>query len=147
MRTASAHELLEATGHQAGELALLGPIENDTAVPVLFTAPTASVPLAALRADLRVDVALVAAGVEDALDAVVPLLARLRDVHAACVVFQDTAKIAAPGDMLALGFEAKTSPSVDGLLYVRDPAEAERPREWNNSRNWANPDNFSRYRW
>ena len=147
MTPASAHQLLEAAGYAAGQLALLGPIENDTGVPVRFTAPTASVSLAALPPDLRVDVALVAAGAEDALDAVVPLLARLRDVHAGRVVFQDTAEIAAPGDMLALGFEAKESPSVDGLLYVRDPAEAERPREWNNSRNWANPDNFSRYRW
>lgn len=147
MRRASAKQLLEATGYAAGHLALLGPIENDTGVPVRFTAPAASVTLAALPADLRVDAALVAAGVEDALDAVVPVLARLRDVHAACVIFQDTAEIAAPGDMLALGFEARKSPSVDGLLYVRDPAEAERPREWNNSRNWANPDNFSRYRW
>ena len=147
MRRASANQLLEATGYAAGHLALLGPIENDTGVPVRFTAPAASVTLAALPADLRVDVALVAAGVEDALDAVVPVLARLRDVHAERVVFQDAAEIVPPGDMLALGFEAKKSPSVDGLLYVRDPAETDRPREWNNSRNWANPDNFSRYRW
>ena len=60
--------------------------------------------------------------VEDALDAVVPLLARLRDVHAGRVVFQDTAEIAAPGDMLALGFEAKKSPSRDGLFGVCETA-------------------------
>jgi hypothetical protein len=147
VKQVSAHQLLAASGHAARHVALLGPIENDTGVPARFTAPAASVSVAVLPADLKVDVALVAAGAGDTLDAVVPLLARLRDVHAGCVVFQDTAEIAAAGDMLALGFEAKESPSTDGLLYVRDPAEAERPREWNNSRNWANPDNFSRYRW
>jgi len=147
MTTVSAHQLLEAAGWVARHFALVGPIENDTGVTPQFAAPAASMDIAALPTDLRVDVALVAAGAGDALAAVVPVLARLRDVHAERVVFQDAAEIAPPGDMLALGFEAKKSPSVDGLLYVRDPAETDRPREWNNSRNWANPDNFSRYRW
>lgn len=147
MASTSARQLLEAAGYDGRRFALLGPIENDTKVAARFTAPDTPLALDSLPPELRVEIALVAVHGGETLDAIVPVLARLRDVHADCVIVHDAAQLATPADMLALGFEMKRSPSIDGLVYVRDPAEAEQPREWNNSRNWANPANFSRYRW
>lgn len=100
-----------------------------------------------LPADLRADVALVdAACIQDETE-LLPLLARLRDVHASQVIVIIPSAHPSHNDLVALGFEARKSPSGDGLVFVWDPAVANRPREWNNSKHWANPENFSRYRW
>lgn len=100
-----------------------------------------------LPADLRADIALVDAEAVQDDEELLPLLARLRDVNAQKVVVIVPRDHRSLNELNALGFETRKSPSWDGLVFVWDPALADRPREWNNSKHWANPENFSRYRW
>ncbi|MEM8817068.1 MAG: DUF6231 family protein, partial [Pseudomonadota bacterium] len=130
----------------AERLLVLGDIANDSGREPLFECRSPLPDVDSLPANLRADVALVCVTETD--DLPVALLARLRDVHAQQIVLHVAAGgKAASGDMLALGFEAAKSPPKDGLVYVWDAALADKPREWNNSRHWANPGNFDRYRW
>lgn len=148
MPKALASDLLERLGASAGTFALLGAIENDTAFAPVFQTPAATVEPEALPGSLRVDIALVRPHPGDRLSDITAILARLRDVHAGRVVICPD-QMAKPdsADFIALGFEPRKSPSGDGLMYIWDPALADQPREWNDSRNWANPENFSKYRW
>ena len=140
--------LLESLDYTGGAFALFGAIENDTEFAPAFQSPEATVDPATLPAALRVDVALVRPFTGDSERAISMLLARLRDVHAERVLLCSD-QLAKPdtAGFAALGFEPRKSPSGDGLVYLWDPALADQPREWNNAKNWANPENFPKYRW
>ncbi|MEM9404105.1 MAG: DUF6231 family protein [Pseudomonadota bacterium] len=71
------------------------------------------------------------------------LLARLRDRHAGYLIVHDPNRVFPTVDYLALGFEVDKLPA----CYVFDASASSRQREWNNAENWANPENFNRFRW
>lgn len=74
------------------------------------------------------------------------LLATLRDRHARRVVVDDAAGTFGISEMLGLGFEKAAGIGLEhGYLY--DPDSPSRQREWNSPENWANPQNFDKYRW
>ena len=75
------------------------------------------------------------------------LLSRLRDVHCERVVFLDTASVWSPDVLRSLGYLELKRPSIDGRCYLYDPDLFNQPRDWNNSSDWANPENFGKYRW
>ena len=75
------------------------------------------------------------------------LLSRLRDVHCERVVFLDTASVWSPDVLRSLGYLELKLPTIDGRCYLYDPDLFTQPREWNNSSDWANPENFGKYRW
>lgn len=50
-------------------------------------------------------------------------------------------------DMLSLGFKREEQDESGLMLYSYDIASYNKKREWNNSRFWANPENFNKYRW
>lgn len=148
MLTVLASELLGCLGYEGELFALFGPVENDTDLTPAFESTTASIDPVTLPANLRVDVALVRPLPGDAFRDVSAVLARLRDVHAGRVLLcPDQLHVPDSSGFMALGFEPQKSPSVDGLVFVWDPELADQPREWNDSRNWANPENFSKFRW
>ena len=148
MAAIAAHELLSELADVGGSFALFGAIDVGTDREPAYLSPTAVVDPGSLPPDLKVDVALVRPSSGEAERDIGMLLARLRDVHATrVIVLPDLLGTAGVTGFVALGFEPKKSPSFDGLLYVWDPALADQPREWNNARNWANPENFSKYRW
>lgn len=71
------------------------------------------------------------------------LLARLRDRHSGLVIVHDPTPVFAVSDYLALGFEIDEQKD----CYVFDAAAESRQRDWNNARDWANPENFDKFRW
>lgn len=71
------------------------------------------------------------------------LLARLRDSHAAMLVAHDPSRVFSPAEYLALGFEVDARAD----CYVYDANAVSRQRDWNNASNWANPENFNKFRW
>jgi hypothetical protein len=75
------------------------------------------------------------------------LLSRLRDVHCDKVLLVDTGSAWNPGTLRSLGYLEVKHPSIDGCCYMFDPDIFNQPREWNNSSDWANPENFRKYRW
>lgn len=76
------------------------------------------------------------------------LLGRLRDLHTRrLLVAGEAARRFEPRRMLALGFERHPSPDADGGAYLYDRDSFNREREWNSPENWANPENFDKYRW
>lgn len=77
----------------------------------------------------------------------VQLLARLRDCLAERVLVADEQDVFTPAEMLSLGY-IRQEPGLAGRnLYAYDPDVCNPGREWNNADHWANPENFSRYRW
>lgn len=50
-------------------------------------------------------------------------------------------------DLLGLGFQRSFVNDVGQALYTYDIANYNKKRDWNNSRFWANPENFNKYRW
>ncbi len=101
--------------------------------------------------ELRVDTGLVVEQLEH-LDsrAGAHLLSRLRDVHCKRVFLllrsgntgwsRDT--------LLAMGFtQQRPDAGLGAELYLYEPEVFNPPREWNNARDWANPENFRKYRW
>ncbi len=76
-------------------------------------------------------------------DAARHLLARLRDRHAGILLVHDPEGVFPTSDYLALGFEVDAVPG----CYVYDATAASRQRDWNNAENWANPENFDKFRW
>lgn len=74
--------------------------------------------------------------------AAIHLIAALRDRYARRVVILDSTLDY--GEFLALGFERLPAP-VEG--YVYDPDSPSRRREWNHAGDWANPENYDKYRW
>jgi hypothetical protein len=148
MSMPQASGLLGSLDYSGSAFALFGAFENDTGLVPVFQSPAATVDPATLPASLRVDVALVRPSTGDNERAISVILARLRDVHADRVlVCPEQLERPDTTGFAALGFEPRKSPSGDGLVYIWDPALADQPREWNDSRNWANPENFSKYRW
>ena len=146
MSSPAAQTLLDSLDYAGESFALFGDIENDTAHTPAFVSATAAVDPESLPAALRIDIALVRPSAGDRDISVI--LSRLRDVHAGRVLLCPD-QIDAPDatGFVALGFEPRKSPSIDGLVYIWDPALADQPREWNNAENWANPENFSKFRW
>lgn len=148
MSRPAASRLLASLDTDVADFVAIGEIEIDTEVKPAWSANAGSA-VDDLPPGLKTGAALVALAMHADVDEVLPLLARLRDVHADKVVVHIGEALPAGlgGELVALGFEARKSPSEDGLVFAWDPVLANRPREWNNSRNWANPENFSRYRW
>jgi len=141
LRASTLLSLLEPRGER---LIVLGEIDDDSGAAPLYASATVPEDPENLPGELRADVALVVLAAGDPPPSA--LLARLRDVHVAQIVLAADAGVS-QADMLAMGFEKVQSPSLDGLVYVWDAALADKPREWNNARDWANPENFDRYRW
>ena len=75
------------------------------------------------------------------------LLSRLRDVHCDRVLLLDRGSHWTPDSLRPLGFLELVCPSLDGRCYLYDPDLFSQPREWNNADDWANPENFRKYRW
>lgn len=74
------------------------------------------------------------------------LLARLRDRHTRKLLVCDGARTLARSDFFALGFEIAAD--IEFARCFRYDADApSRQREWNSPSNWANPENFDRFRW
>lgn len=147
MNRPTASELLPLLESTASTLICIGEFDCGPDARLVASVEPANATVDSLPEDIRAEVALVdALGIRDD-DELLPLLARLRDVHARQVIVVLPSGHASRDDLVALGFEARKSPSGDGLIFVWDPALANRPREWNNARHWANPENFSRYRW
>lgn len=76
----------------------------------------------------------------------VELIAALRDRLARRVVVVDDSETLNRNDYLALGFE-RLEQCDDLPAWHYDPDSASLKREWNTARDWANPENFDRYRW
>jgi len=98
--------------------------------------------------ELRADVGIVAGQLETmAHEDGINLLSRLRDVHCSKVLLL----VSGPGwtreELLALGYQETKRPSSNGRCYLYDSEIFSQARDWNNSTNWANPQNFRRYRW
>lgn len=99
----------------------------------------------------RVEVAVLISEDETTAQAMIALAGRLRITHA------DRVWLALPvdaswqvSDLYALAMvEHDAPPFVSGRYRVfrYDLESYTRVREWNNARNWANPENFHRYRW
>lgn len=96
----------------------------------------------------RCSLAIVFAQIEhlEKADAV-HLLARLRDHYAERTLVCDTQKVFTSAELLALGYLKQVRPRDDERWYLHDPEEFFQRREWNNSRDWANPENFDKFRW
>ncbi len=77
------------------------------------------------------------------------LLAQLRDQLCERVFVVSAEASAWPREeMLALGYTLSArSADTQWLLHEHDIATYNPEREWNTPEHWANPENFSRYRW
>ena len=79
------------------------------------------------------------------------LLSKLRDLISNRVLLLFRGDGWTSGELLALGYQQiqqkEKRPSKDGRCYLYDPNYFHEPREWNNKANWANPENFNKYRW
>jgi len=75
------------------------------------------------------------------------LLGRLRDHHCKRVLFHCAVQTHSKRELLALGYIEQKRPSDDGHLYLFDPELFFERRAWNSPDQWANPDNFKKYRW
>ena len=76
----------------------------------------------------------------------VPAIARLRDIGCRRVLLLTGPELCCENELRGLGFLP-----VDALgphaAFVHDGDLLNQPREWNNSKHWANPENFDKYRW
>ena len=147
MKTSRASILLSWLGYAGDSFALLGKIENDTRQAAGFESADAVISPDTLPPDLRVDVALLAVQHEVPLTHLAPVLARLRDVHARQILLVADGSFFDTADLVALGFEVQKSPADNEIICTWDPATSNKPREWNDARNWANPENFAKFRW
>lgn len=77
----------------------------------------------------------------------VELLARLRDGYCDRVIVVESASPLSITEMRALGYVRLEKVDGGAPVYLYDPAIDNQEREWNNARDWANPENFDRYRW
>ena len=73
-------------------------------------------------------------------------ISRLRDVGCQRVLILSGGSEWTANDMRALGF-LPVEPFDARPAYLYDSDLQNQPREWNNSRHWANPENFDKYRW
>ena len=102
--------------------------------------------------EIRVDIAVVVDQVEcmsknDGMH----LLSKLRDLTSTRVLLLLSCDNWTSGELLALGFQEirrkVKCPSINERLYLFDPNDFHESREWNNTANWANPENFNKFRW
>ena len=75
------------------------------------------------------------------------LLSRLRDIHCEKVLLCDSDCEWSPEELRPLGYLEMKHPSNGGRFYLFDPDAFNEAREWNNPTDWANPQNFRKYRW
>lgn len=75
------------------------------------------------------------------------LLSRLRDVHCERVVLLDTESTWSADVLRSLGYLELERTPMDGRCYLYDPDLFSQARDWNNPDDWANPENFGKYRW
>jgi hypothetical protein len=129
----------------AGALSLPAPFGHAEVLQL-----AASSALASLPEGQRFDLGLVAGGLGTLPEHQArALLAALRD--RAC----RTTVVVEPGDspwgraqMLALAFTQRAQSACgQWRLYDHDLSDYNPEREWNNPTDWANPENFDRYRW
>jgi hypothetical protein len=102
--------------------------------------------------EIRVDIAVVVDQVECMSKTNgMHLLSKLRDLTSTRVLLLLSCDNWTSGELLALGFQEiqqqAKRPSNDGRLYLFDPNDFHESREWNNTVNWANPENFNKFRW
>ena len=108
-----------------------------------------------LPPELRVDTGLVVEQLEHlAPRAGAHLLSRLRDVHCKRVFLLLRNRLSnddtrwGRDTLLAMGFtQQQPDVALGAELYLYEPEVFNPPREWNNARDWANPENFRKYRW
>ena len=74
------------------------------------------------------------------------LLSRLRDVYCRKVVLLNAAEDWSTNELRALGFQPQSVAGFERVFFY-DPDLDKPPRDWNNASNWANPENFDKYRW
>ena len=77
----------------------------------------------------------------------VHLLAQLRDRYAERVIVCNEKDTLDSQQLLALGYIRREGVPTFSNIYVHDPDEFYERRAWNDSRDWANPENFDRFRW
>ena len=98
--------------------------------------------------DMRAQLGILVAPLDHTQHAIAErLLSRLRDVHCRQVLLLDTESTWSPDVLRSLGYLELKRPSIDGRCYLYDPDLFSPPREWNNPGDWANPENFGKYRW
>lgn len=73
----------------------------------------------------------------------VHVLARLRDVHCKRILIFQTGTVFTSSELLALGFQ-KIATEKDCTIYLHSAEVTDRPREWNNAKHWAHPENFDK---
>lgn len=99
-----------------------------------------------------IDLVLVSKEVE-ALDktSAVQIIGQLRNsLNAQILVLLSSSAPLDFADMIGLGFKLEAngfSDKNDTTLYTYDITNYNKKREWNNSRFWANPGNFHKFRW
>lgn len=74
------------------------------------------------------------------------LLARLRALCARVTVL-DADTVLDAKTLIGLGYIERDRSAADPPIRVYDPAIDNERREWNDAGDWANPENFDRYRW
>lgn len=76
----------------------------------------------------------------------VAVIARLRDIACRRVLLLPGAQTWSDNDLRGLGFQPIES--LDShAAFLHDSDLLNQPREWNNAKHWANPENFDKYRW
>lgn len=75
------------------------------------------------------------------------LLSRLRDHLCVRVLLHYAAGTFSNQELLALGYIKQKRLSIDGHFFLFDPDLFFVRRNWNTPDNWANPENFKKYRW
>lgn len=73
------------------------------------------------------------------------VIAKARDILCRRVILLEPKPDWTTQALLALGFQRLAGDVETAYLY--SPETSNPPREWNNARHWANPENFDRYRW
>ena len=76
----------------------------------------------------------------------VPAIARLRDIGCSRVLLLSGQQTWPVNQLRGLGFQP-VEPLGSHAAFLYDSDLLNRPREWNNAKHWANPENFDKYRW
>lgn len=142
------NDLLNLAGVEisGGNLLLIG-LSVDSGVESLSFDVQTVAARARVPADARADVALLTDDIPDnAKPAFIHDLARLRDLHSRALILLSRNERLTENELRGLGFISRGESGI-GTVLVYDPDESNPPREWNNADHWANPENFSRFRW
>ena len=105
-----------------------------------------------LPEELRVNITVVVGQLERmSREDGVHLLSRLRDLISERVLLLLHDEAWPSDELFALGYmqigPQKKRPSGDERFFLYDPDQFNEPRAWNNTANWANPENFKKFRW